>query len=214
VTGEYVAEAFERIAADEGAGGATGGASIGDRIGGRIGAFVPKLRAHGRVYSPESSYLYQLRRQFRRQRHQLAVDAVGIQPRALNAYNSGALLRAEAMRAVGGFPAEFWLDFLDHAVFEELDRGGYRVFVMRAVLEHDLSHADPAAVPLWRRRNVLTAQTRFVLRYGGWRERAWFRVSLLRGAGRAFRESPHRVLWKEILLQALLLRLPSVRLGS
>jgi GT2 family glycosyltransferase len=179
-----------------------------------IGGMAPKLVSGGAVYSPESEYLYQLRRQFRRQKHRVTIDALGVQTRPMNAYNSGAVLRVAALQAIGGFPQDFWLDYLDHAVFQELQHHGYQLFVMKSVLEHDLSHLDPDAVPLWRRRSVLTAQTRYVRRYGGWRERMWFRVSLLRGAGRAFTESRHRVLWKEILLQIIVLRVPSIRLGK
>ena len=42
---------------------------------------------------------------------------------------------------------EFWLDFLDHAVFHALMLNGYRLHVMLAMLAHDSSYAESLACP-------------------------------------------------------------------
>jgi GT2 family glycosyltransferase len=179
-----------------------------------IGGVVPKLVAKGIIYSPESDFLYRLRRQFRGEQHSVELASLGVQPRPLNAYNSGALLRVRALQAIGGFPRDFWLDFLDHAVFWEMQQHGFRLFVMQTALEQSLSHLDLDKVPHWRHRSVLTAETRFVRRYGRRKERFWFRIHLLRYCAQSFLRRRNRRLWKELLLQAIVLRIPSVRLGD
>lgn len=179
-----------------------------------IGGIVPKLMAQGIIYSPESDFLHRIRRQFRSERHPVEPTALGLQAKPLSAYNSGALLRVHALQVIGGFPKDFWLDYLDHAVFQEMQRHDFQLFVMEATLEQNLSHLDLDSVPHWRHRNVLTAQTRFVRRYGRWSDRIWFRIYLLRTCLFLFVTRRNRRLWKEMLLQAIVLRLPSVRLGE
>lgn len=179
-----------------------------------IGGIVPKLVSRGTVYSPESNFLLQMREQLRTTRHAVEATATGVQSKPLSAYNSGALLRVDALTAIGRFPKEFWLDYLDHAVFEELTRRGWRLYVMQAALEQNLSHMDVNEVPHWRHRNVLTAQTRYVVRYGNLLERIMYRLYLLRIGRFLWRRCTNRNVWKETLLQAVLLRVPSVRLGG
>jgi GT2 family glycosyltransferase len=179
----------------------------------RIGAIAPKLTAAGNIYSPESDFLYRMRMQFRSIAHPVALTDVGVQARPMSAYNSGTLVRVSALEAAGGFPTDFWLDYLDHATFQELDRRGYRIFVMQSTLHQKLSHSDINDVPHWRHHSVLTAQTRFLHRYGNWRERIFFRIYLLRTCFFLFINCKDRRVWKEMFLQAFVLRIPSVRLG-
>ncbi len=200
LTAEYLAELIERMESLE---------PVSE-----IGAIVPKLTANAVIYSPESSFLFQMRKRLRRVTHTVERADVGPQERPMSAYNSGALLRVEALRQVGGFPADFWLDYLDHAVFEELARKGFRIFVMQSALEQKLSHMDVNQVPHWRHRNVLTAQTRYVRRYGSLLERTMYRLYLLRISRFLWRRCSNSRVWKETLLQALLLRIPSVRIGK
>jgi GT2 family glycosyltransferase len=200
LTADYVAEVLRRIV------------ELEDQT--EIGSIVPKLVAKGRVYSPESDVLYQMRHQFQSLRHPVLPTDSGTQLRPMSAYNSGAVIRVAALQAIGGFPADFWLDYLDHAVFQLLHRRGLLIFVMEASLEQNLSHLDINDVPHWRHRSVLTAQTRFITRYGQRRDRFFFRVYLLRTSCFMFFTCRNRRVWKEMLLQMLLLRVPSVQLGS
>jgi GT2 family glycosyltransferase len=172
---------------------------------GQVGAIVPKLLVRGAIYSPEMNFLYQVRHPHR-SLQTVEKDAVGIQQRHLNAYNSGATLRVSAMRGVGGFPMQFWLDYLDHALFRALFFGGFRIYVMRAELVHDPSLAEVTSMPLWRLRNVIRAQTLFVKQSGGFLDRMFYRFFLLRfsrGLWKNHRSSP---VWKEAAWQALTLR--------
>ena len=77
----------------------------------------------------------------------MSENVVGIQKQPLCSYNSASTLRVKALRSIGGFPAEFWLDFMDHAVFHALFVRGYRVYVMLATLTHDSSYADHRNLP-------------------------------------------------------------------
>jgi GT2 family glycosyltransferase len=176
----------------------------------QVGAIVPKLLVRGAIYSPEANFLYQVRHPHL-SLQTVEKDAVGIQQRHLNAYNSGATLRVSAMRAIGGFPLQFWLDYLDHAVFRALFVGGFRIYVMRAALVHDPSLAEVASMPLWRLRNVMQAQTLFVKQSGGFLDRMFYRLFLLRFSRGLWKNHRSSQVWKETAWQALTLRVGVVK---
>ena len=89
-----------------------------------VAAIVPKLQVNGRIDSPAADFFDQMRRQFLRPEQAITQATVGIQEQSLCSYNSGSALRVTALRSIGGFPSEFWLDFLDHAVFHALFLNG------------------------------------------------------------------------------------------
>lgn len=139
-------------------------------------ALVPRLVQHGQVHSPHGG--------LRRGETAALPDGFsGLFPGRLHAFNSGAVLRMSALRAIGGFPADFWLDFLDHATFHLLQQQG-RMYVMDVQLEHELS--TNAAVKGWNRAylqrhwNLLQAEDRYYRRYGSADERRRHRIRLLR----------------------------------
>lgn len=171
-----------------------------------IGAIVPKLWAGTRLYSPEAPFLWQIRRQFSNRHHSVEENVTGMAAAPLTAYNSGAALRVSALEQMGGFPEDFWLDYLDHAVFQQLRLAGKRVWVMRTVLEQNLSHMDLETVPMWRHWSVLAAQTRFVLQFGNAVDRLYFRWWLLK-TSRTFRRScSDKRVWRMRAAQAFHLR--------
>jgi GT2 family glycosyltransferase len=173
-----------------------------------VAAIVPKLVVHGVIHSPATQFIVQMRRQFRAPKKPIAQDLVGILQQPLSAYNSGSTFRVSALRSIGGFPPEFWLDFLDHAVFHELYLHGYRTYVMLAMLTHDASYADTSSVPFWRLHNVLLAQTLYVKRSGNFMDRLLYRIWLLRNSRNFRRGMNDRRMWRETVLQAFLLRVP------
>jgi GT2 family glycosyltransferase len=171
-----------------------------------VAAIVPKLVVHGIIHSPATQFIVQMRRQFRPPQKPIAQDVVGVLQQPLSAYNSGSTIRVSALRSIGGFPPEFWLDFLDHAVFHALYVRGYRIHVMRANLTHEASYSDPDSVPFSRLHNVLMAQTLYVKRSGNFMDRLLYRIWLLRHS-RNFRQGEkNRRIWRETVLQAFLLR--------
>lgn len=169
-----------------------------------VAAVVPVLEMEGRIYSPELDYFYHVRHQFPWMRnYPLPRQSHGIQKQSINAYNSGAALRVSALQTIGGFPQAFRVDYLDHAVFRELQQRGFRIFVLHSVLQQKLSHSDLDQVTLARHTSVLQAQSLFVARYGKLLDRLLFRLWLLRKA-RHYRAlcSDSRV-WKGMVRQAL-----------
>jgi GT2 family glycosyltransferase len=171
----------------------------------KVASIVPKLLVNGKIYSPTAHFIDHVRRQYRRSNHAVARDTVGVQKSRISAYNSGATLRISALQSIGGFPAEFWLDYLDHAVFHALEIAGYRMYVMRTEIEHDASQARIGDVPFWRQRNILFAEILFVKQTGNFYDRLLYRIWLLRSSRRLWRQHPDKRLWREVALQALLL---------
>lgn len=167
-----------------------------------VASIVPKLLVNGVVFSPASHFIDQLRYQYRRSNHAVAPETVGVQPRRLSAYNSGSAHRVPALRAIGGFPEDFWLDYLDHAVFHSLHTSGYRVCVMHSRISHDASQARASSVPLWRHRNILIAQTCFVKKTGTAFDRLLHRIWLLRWSRSLWINGVDKQFCKEVATQA------------
>jgi GT2 family glycosyltransferase len=180
-----------------------------------VAAIVPKLVVRGTILSPAEHFLDFIRHQFRNSVHTLGYKEVGIQPGRISAYNSGSTLNVRKLRSIGGFPGEFWLDYLDHAVFDALAAKGYRVYVLHAVLQHELAESDLNARPIWRFRNVLQAQSLFVKRTGNFTDRLLYRLWLLRSVRRLRSDLQDKRIWKETARQALLFNAPhSTRVHS
>jgi GT2 family glycosyltransferase len=178
--------------------------SLRDRA--QVASIVPKLLVCGEIFSPAAHFIDQVRRPYWRTHHAVNHDEIGIQQGRLGAYNSGATLRVSKLISVGGFPKEFWLDYLDHAVFHALSIRGYQMYVMKTELKHDSSQAKMGDVPVWRQRNILLAQTLFVKRTGNFVDRLFYRIWLLRYSRSLRINHPDKRLWKEALVQALRLK--------
>ena len=172
-----------------------------------IAAIAPKLLVNGQVYSPATAFTDQLRKQFRKNALPVEAAVVGVQQQTLYPYNSGSALRVSAVRSIGGFPEEFWLDFLDHATYHALFKKGFSLYLLAAGLVHDSSYADLNALSLWRFRGVLRAQALFLKKSGTFYHRLLFRIYLLRHSRSVRRAAKDPRKWKEALLQAFLLRI-------
>ena len=171
-----------------------------------VAAIVPKLLVKGIVYSPATHFIDVLRRQFSPPTPNTYDTLLGVQEHRLNIYNSASTLRVSALRSIGAFPQEFWLDYLDHTVFHTLFVSGYSIYVMHAALEHEQSDADLQRVSAWRHHNVLKAQTLFVKRSGNPIDRLLYRIWLLRYSRKLRSLCQDKRVWRETALQALLLR--------
>jgi GT2 family glycosyltransferase len=133
----------------------------------QIAAIVPHVVEGGVAHSP--------RKMGWLRRPALPPDFSGLFTRELIALNSGAAIRVSAMQALGGFSAEFWLDYLDYWLFRVLQRKALRVYVLRETVEHSLSlsHA-PAEMSVERYRNMLVAEHYYTAKFGS----AWERMRL------------------------------------
>jgi GT2 family glycosyltransferase len=125
-------------------------------------AFVPQLVLNDLVLSPQivNRVFYQ----------RMPIGFSGLASKRLVAFNSGACIRVSSLTAIGGFPNEFWLDYLDHMIFHSLQESGGRVFVLDSRLEHSLSVADiESNVSNERYNNLLQAEWMFVrkTKWGG-----------------------------------------------
>ena len=155
-----------------------------------ITAIVPRLTIADAVHSPHAP-------SFRRTSPPFDPESTGLAPTLIRAYNSGALLRVSAVVAAGGFPADYPLDYLDHATLHRLQSAGGRIFVMHSRLPHDMSiyrperHNNPAYPA--RHRGQLAAEVRFYRDHGTFSERVRHRADLLRLALHSARQR----LWRE-----------------
>lgn len=166
---------------------------LADRLAdeGRIAVITPKLVAKGRIFSPHAPT-------FQGARYKVGWDSVGVVGENVRAYNSASLVRVQALHAIGGYPMQYWLDFLDHATFTALQRAGGQVYVMRAILEHDASQANPETTSPARAENILRAEERFYREYGTPKEQFWYKVDLMRqviGHGRRGRFAEAKRRW-------------------
>ena len=121
---------------------------------------VPRLVQDGVMLSPVVVHRFRY----------LAMDEVfsGLNPKWLTALNSCACLRVSALRAIGGFPPQYWLDFLDHAVFHRLHKQGGRLLVLDVTIPHRLSTNNLRKESSRSRfDNLLAAEWQFV-RETGW----------------------------------------------
>lgn len=168
-----------------------------------VAAIVPKLRVNGRIDSPSSDFFHLMRRQFSPAEEAMSENVVGIQKQPLCSYNSGSTFRVTALRSIGGFPTEFWLDFMDHAVFHALFAAGYRLYVMLATMTHNASYSDMDNLPLWRMRNILLARSFYVQTRGSFIDRLLYRIWLLRHSRTLRKSCKDPQVWKETVLQAL-----------
>jgi len=120
----------------------------------RFAAWVPKILARNKIVSP-ARVLWA--------GGSVPLDKVlcGEAPGEIAAINSGALLRVSALHEIGGFNRDLRLDFLDIWVFNRLHHAGYRIYVLDAVLPHELSFSHMESVPLNRYQNFLYAEALF-----------------------------------------------------
>jgi GT2 family glycosyltransferase len=125
----------------------------------RIAAIVPHLAEGNRLLSPAYVGLSRTR--------PMPASFGGVPTREARAFNSAALLRIEALEAIGEFDPCFWLDHLDSWLHHQLYLQGWRMYVLDSLhLEHQfslLNYRD--RVSLARLRNFLAAESAYFDEY-------------------------------------------------
>ena len=88
---------------------------------------------------------------------------VGIPQEPTFAFNSGSMLRVEALQTIGGYDARFWLDYCDAFLYRRLQKRDYKVFVAGDIpLQHEFSMQDfKNRVSLARYTNIVEAGSAF-----------------------------------------------------
>ncbi len=125
-----------------------------------ISAIVPRLMEARTITSPSTRLLVR--------DQAVPMNLTGVAPRKLSAFNSGAIVRCASIRAIGGFPAAFPVEALDHALFHLLQRHGGKLFIMQSRLQHKLSMNDISnSMTTDRYERVLAAEALFTRIYAG-----------------------------------------------
>ena len=130
-------------------------AAITSPLPAEICAIVPRVAQEGKILSP--GFLTRFRR------HILPAGFSGVHQRPIAALNSGACLRVNAVTAVGGFPRDYCLDYLDHIMFYRLQAAGGRVWILDVELQHRLSLQNmEAEMSVTRYRSFLAAEWGYI----------------------------------------------------
>jgi GT2 family glycosyltransferase len=129
----------------------------------RIAAIVPHILAGERTVSPNWFVRDTLPRWFAR-------GYSGVPEEAVYAFNSGALVRLDALRKIGGYSPLFWLDNCDLYLFRRFEEFGMRVFIAGNLeIQHDFSMLNLGSkMSLTRYRNALEAGSAFCDLELGW----------------------------------------------
>jgi GT2 family glycosyltransferase len=125
-----------------------------------------------------------------------------IERRKMFAANSGTMVRVDALKQIGGYSLDFWLDHSDRYVFHQFHRQGFSVFVAADLrLQHELAMLDyDRRMTPERYRNFLDAEAAFDALYNGWPQRT---VQTLRLPIRALRQRRYQnKVYRRMTMQA------------
>ncbi|ADV81605.1 glycosyltransferase [Terriglobus saanensis] len=141
----------------------------------KIALAVPRLVQGTKVHSPSL---------LPRVRHKpVPPTLTGIAKQEISAFNSGLLLRASAIEAVGGFPLRYSMEFLDHALLAMLQSNGGRVWLLGSALPHALSTTSlGTGISRDRYLLMLQAESTFHQEFSDPMTRFWYRLRCLRQA--------------------------------
>jgi GT2 family glycosyltransferase len=151
-----------------------------------VTVIIPRLVQDGHTHSPH--------RLPRLSHRRLPEDMTGVLPRDVSAFNSGAVLRVSAVQT---FPERYWLDFLDHVVFHQLQANGGRIWLMHTRLEHRLSTQSLGTeASIERYRNVLLAERDFYRDFGSPADRLFYHLRRAKQtAGHLLKVKDKRFAW-------------------
>ncbi|MFZ0734886.1 MAG: glycosyltransferase, partial [Candidatus Sulfotelmatobacter sp.] len=101
-----------------------------------IGAIVPQIAVGAKRLSPNHFLFGAVPRWFR-------LGFCGVPRPPVSAFNSGAMVRTDALEQIGGYDTRFPLDYSDAAMFHLLHEYGKRVYVDGGIqLQHEFSMTD------------------------------------------------------------------------
>jgi GT2 family glycosyltransferase len=122
-----------------------------------IAAVVPFIFSHGALVSPRRLLSFNRVRQ-------IPASFSGLCKEKAYAVNSATLMRVSALRGVGGYSDEFWLDLSDVYVFQALHRKGKYIYIAGDLqVEHSIASMDfDKEMSPERYRNFMAAESAFV----------------------------------------------------
>jgi GT2 family glycosyltransferase len=125
-----------------------------------VATIVPFVRSHERLVSP---------RKFGRliRNHQIPRSVSGIYQDDAYAVNSGTVMRVSALREVGGYSEEFWLDLSDAYIFQAFYRHGKRMYIAGDIeIAHSVASMDfDRHMTPERYRSFLAAENMYLAMY-------------------------------------------------
>ena len=132
-----------------------------------IGSVVPFIHSHGSLISPRTLGRFN-------QVGRIPATCNGIYRRKAFAVNSATLMRVAALREIGGYSDEFWLDLSDVYVFQAMySKGRYLYIAGDLALQHSITSMDfDNDMAPERYRNFLAAESAYVDLYSSAPERA------------------------------------------
>ncbi|WP_109489320.1 glycosyltransferase [Occallatibacter savannae] len=163
-----------------------------------VGAIVPQIAASGRRLSPNWFQFGAVPRWYR-------TGYVGVPAEPVFAFNSGAMLRLDALKQAGGYDPRFWLDNSDAMIFSKLHEHGKRVYVAGDIqVEHEFSMKDmQRRMSAVRYENALFAETAFwdlrMNRIAGWERTLRLVLRLFKHWARGDAAELRRITWHELM---------------
>jgi hypothetical protein len=125
-----------------------------------IATIVPFVRSHDSLVSPRKfgQFIFS---------HLIPQPFSGIYREDAYAANSGTVMRATALRAVGGYSEEFWLDFSDAYIFHALYRHGKHIYIAGDLeLVHSIASMNfDQEMSAERYRSFLAAENAYIAKY-------------------------------------------------
>jgi GT2 family glycosyltransferase len=170
-----------------------------------IGSVVPFVYSNGSLISPRILGRFN-------QLGRIPSTFSGICRRRAFAVNSASLMRVAALREIGGYSDEFWLDLSDVYVFQAMYRKGRYLFVAGDLaLQHSITSMDfDNDMAPERYRNFLAAESAYVDLFSSPPERAAHLIRLLARTLRQRRRYRNRV-FSELTLEYFYRRLFDTR---
>lgn len=170
-----------------------------------VAAVVPFIFSHGTLVSPRRLLSFN-------RVQQIPVTFSGLCKDKAYAVNSATLMRVSALREVGGYSEEFWLDLSDVYVFQALYRKGKYMYIAGEIhVEHSIASMDfDKEMSPERYRNFIAAESAYIDLFLSPVERS---AQLLRLFVRAFRQYRRyqnkifsRIAWEYFLQRLFLTR--------
>ena len=163
-----------------------------------IAAIVPQIAAGERQLAPNRFQFGAIPRWYRK-------GYVGVPAEPVFAFNSGAMLRVDALKQVGGYDPRFWLDNSDAMIFSKLHEHGKRVYIAGEIqVEHEFSMKDmQKRMSANRYYNALFAETAFwdlrMNRMAGWERMVRLMVRLVKHLIRGDSAELRRITWQALM---------------
>jgi GT2 family glycosyltransferase len=153
-----------------------------------IGSVVPLIYSHGSLISPRKHGRFN-------QISLIPPTFSGIYRQKAFAVNSATLMRVSALREIGGYSDDFWLDLSDVYVFQAMFRKGRYLYLAGDLsLQHSITSMDfDNDMAPERYRNFLAAESAYVDLYSSAPERAFHLIRLLARTLRQRRRHRNRV---------------------